>query len=128
MIFLLIAAYYLLLSIMGFVTIQYAFGVNATDENAFKEKSKTWVDSYDQIKEATDCEDKGPAKSLYNSARGRLIICCICLFGISVFVCTLLFRSCYAKNRNTVKLEECQHIIVEKDCGCKFVYDPMEAP
>lgn len=121
------AAYYLITTIKDNVSVQYITSYNTSEENASREKTKMWVDSYDQIKEATDCENKDPTFQ-FNSASGKFIICCFCFFGLSLVLCTLLFRFFYPESCKTVKLEKCQHIIVEKDCGCKIVYDPIEEP
>jgi hypothetical protein len=121
------AAYYIVTTIMDNLSIQYITSYNISEENLSREKTKMWVDSYDQIKEATDCENKNP-KFQFNSARSKFMICCFCLFGLSLFVCMLLFHCFYPENCKTVKLEKCQHIIVEEDCGCKIVYDPIKEP
>lgn len=123
-----ILAYFLFTSIIDYnVSLQYNIikSIDFSNDNPMKEKTNAWVDSYDQIKEATDCQDKDPTSKI-NSALGKIIICCLGLFGTSLLMCMMLVF--WMNPKNKIKLEDCEHIVVENVCGCKIEYDPTEVP
>lgn len=123
-----VLAYYLFTFIVDYnVSLQYNIikSINFSNKNAIREKTNTWIDLYKQIKEATNCKDNDPT-SMINSAIGKILICCLCLFGMSLFICMILVL--WLNSRKKIKLEKCEHIVVEKVCGCKIGYDPTEVP
>jgi len=104
----------------------------STDKNVPNKSNQIFING-ENPKSLTDILDRQNVNKMNNSTAGfseenYLNICYSFLLVMSM--CMFLFCNTFPEFcfRKRMKLDKCQNVIVEKECGCTIVYQTLKEP
>lgn len=119
-----------------FIVSSYLFIIYISDnliEQNFINKTDQLYIGVENEKSLIDTHDGKDRNGInYSTAQDReendLNICYISMFVMSM--CMFLFCNIFPEYcfRKRIKLDKCQHVIVEKECGCTIMYKMIKEP